>query len=153
MINIVLNDEGIVDKNIVPTTRTITNINDVYNNLFTDILSEVGEDGLMTHKTFFKNFVVTNVTIDKNDNDYNYYVKYNETEKSGRYYDKMGFTVSLTILEIDENYLGSIPSFNNYYNTILDRSGQYVPITSPAPPVRGREARMGRNYVPEYNYV
>ena len=62
-------------------------------------------------KIYYKNFVVTNVAIDKNQNDYNFYI----TDKD--YIDTTGFTVTLTVLEIDENYLTSSPSFANYYNT------------------------------------
>ena len=93
-----------------------------YNNLFTDIFSTYDSNVGTKNKIYYKNFVVTSVNIDKNLNDYNYYVtaKKNEDDTiNGNYLDTMGFTVSLTVLEIDENYLGSIPSFNNYYNTIM----------------------------------
>ncbi len=118
LINIVLNNDGVNDG--VPGRNNITDkITEVYNNLFTEIKSNYNEgSGKIEHNIFYKNFVVTNVTIDKNDNEYNYYVDFGKK----KYYDKMGFTVTLTILEIDENYLGSISSFNNYYNTLKSRN-------------------------------
>ena len=122
VINVVLgkNAHGVNKDGELPTftqnyASRVGNAN-VYKNLFTDVYSTYN-DGKYEHGIFYKNFVVTNVSIDKNDNDYNYYV-----ENGGDYLDKMGFTVTLTVLEIDENYLGSIPSFNNYYNTIISRS-------------------------------
>ena len=127
LINIVLNSEGVDEGNIQKVNKT--DLGPVYNNLFTEIVSRYNTaDGVgkYDHYTFFKNFVVTNVSIDKNDNDYNYYVEYDEGKETGVYYDKMGFTVTLTVLEIDENYLGSIPSFNNYYNTVASRSKNFI---------------------------
>ena len=122
VINVVLgkNAHGVNKDGELPTftqnyASRVGNAN-VYKNLFTDVYSTYNDEKY-EHYIFYKNFVVTNVSIDKNDNDYNYYV-----ENGGDYLDKMGFTVTLTVLEIDENYLGSIPSFNNYYNTIISRS-------------------------------
>ena len=125
VINVVLgkNAHGVNKDGELPTftqnyASRVGNAN-VYKNLFTDVYSTYNDEKY-EHYIFYKNFVVTNVSIDKNDNDYNYYV-----ENGGDYLDKMGFTVTLTVLEIDENYLGSIPSFNNYYNTIFSRSKSY----------------------------
>ena len=120
LVNIVLSpDEGDSDDTKVPLLNGYSVNNGVYKNLFTEIITKYNPEGGYTHNIFYKNFVVTSVSIDKNDNDYNYYVEGNED--GGKFYDKMGFTVSLSILEIDENYLGSLPSFNNYYNTVRSR--------------------------------
>lgn len=135
LINIVLSPDRDEVEGKVPTLSSYdVGSKGVYKNLFTEVVSvydpnsgavEYGPDGRRasggyTHEIFYKNFVVTNVSIDKNDNDYNYYVK------DEKFYDKMGFTVTLTILEIDENYLNSLPSFNNYYNTIMSRKANGV---------------------------
>lgn len=97
-----------------------------YKNLFTDIKTTYNPDGNWTkysHDLYYKNFVVTNVTIDKNQDEYNYYIKPSTLNNDyPEYLDTMGFTVTLTLLEIDGNYLGSMPSFNNYFNTISSRS-------------------------------
>lgn len=135
LINIVLSPDRDEAEGKVPTLNSYDiGSKGVYKNLFTEVVSvydpgaynsvdERGnrtKSGAYTHEIFYKNFVVTNVSIDKNDNDYNYYVK------DEKFYDKMGFTVTLTILEIDENYLNSLPSFNNYYNTIVSRKANGV---------------------------
>ena len=97
-----------------------------YKNLFTDIKTTYNPDGTYakySHDLYYKNFVVTNVTIDKNQDEYNYYIKPSTLNNNyPEYLDTMGFTVTLSLLEIDGNYLGSMPSFNNYFNTISSRS-------------------------------
>ena len=124
LINVVLGKSANSQETTLPTVINNGEYSvesGIYKNLFTDIIStydEKKED--YTHGIFYKNFVVTNVSIDKNDNDYNYYV----TEGGKDYLDKMGFAVTLTVLEIDENYLGSTPSFNNYYNTVTARGSK-----------------------------
>lgn len=106
IINIVLGQE-ITSQNY--------GFNGPYKNLFTNIMT-VG-DGDRT-SIYYKNFVVTNIAIDKNQNDYNFYIIGNNDNDNDRdYVDTTGFTVTLTVLEIDENYLTSSPSFANYYNT------------------------------------
>lgn len=102
-------------------SEMISNGKNPYFNLFTDIytvpktnIDEKGENNF-ENSIYYKNFVATNVTIDKNLNDYNYYVR------DKKYFDTTGFTVTLTLLEIDENYLGSLPSFNNYNYTLRSR--------------------------------
>lgn len=111
IINIVLGNR--TNNNTNPDAGDVTK-DGPYHNLFTEIYSINPREG--GSNIFYKNFVVTNVAIDKNLNDYNYYVDGN------KYYDTTGFTVTLTVLEIDENYLGSLPSFNNYYNTLKYRN-------------------------------
>ena len=124
LINVVLGKSANSQETTLPTVKNSGEYSvesGIYKNLFTDIVSTYDEkkEGY-THDIFYKNFVVTNVSIDKNDNDYNYYV----TDGGKDYLDKMGFTVTLTVLEIDENYLGSTPSFNNYYNTLAARGSK-----------------------------
>ena len=84
-----------------------------YKNLFTNIIK--GSDGVPA-KVYYKNFVVTNISIDKNQDEYNFHVSNNNGKFD--YLDTMGFAVTLTVLEIDENYLTSSPSFANYYNLV-----------------------------------
>ena len=123
LINVVLGKSANSQETTLPTVINSGEYSvesGIYKNLFTDIISTYDEKKGYTHGIFYKNFVVTNVSIDKNDNDYNYYV----TEGGKDYLDKMGFAVTLTVLEIDENYLGSTPSFNNYYNTLTHRGSK-----------------------------
>lgn len=123
IINIVLSDKGHNDKeNGKPNLRLDSLAkNEVYKNLFTDLKTSWNKNDGYSHDLYYKNFVVTNVSIDKNQDEYNYYIEANNDGSNGEYFDTMGFTVSLTLLEIDGNYLGSMPSFNNYYNTISSR--------------------------------
>lgn len=124
LLNIVLGNPGSQTNEIGTNygrSEMISNGKNPYFNLFTDIytvpktnIDEEGENNF-ENSIYYKNFVATNVTIDKNLNDYNYYVR------DKKYFDTTGFTVTLTLLEIDENYLGSLPSFNNYNYTLRSR--------------------------------
>ena len=126
LVNIVLGNPNFIDSNQsgLEDTKVIENRLKPYHNLFTDIYTIPDENNGsgFNNKIFYKNFVVTNVSIDKNMNDYNYYVEDNDGETQDvNYYDTTGFTVTLTVIEIDENYLGSLPSFNNYEYTLKSR--------------------------------
>ena len=124
IINVVLGNPGFIDNGNVnlEDSEYIEHAELPYHNLFTDIYTTRSDNGELNNQIYYKNFVVTNVTIDKNLNDYNYYIGEKENGKEERhYYDTTGFTVTLTLLEIDENYLGSLPSFNNYNYTLQSR--------------------------------
>lgn len=125
LINIVLG-KGEEDNDTSRPIISSIGFNDnnyTYKNLFTDVISQYkmnsNNSGQYEHNIYYKNFVVTNVAIDKNQDKYNYFVNKEEQD----YLDTTGFTVTLTALEIDGNYLGSMPSFNNYYNTVKSRGG------------------------------
>ena len=121
VINIVLGKNKDDEENGKPIISKASDINirGVYKNLFTDIRTkyDIEEEQPYTHEIYYKNFIVTSVSIDKNQEEYNYYID----EKNSDYLDTTGFTVTLTLLEIDANYIGSMPSFNNYYNTLKSR--------------------------------
>lgn len=124
IINVVLGNPGFIDNGNVnlEDSEYIEHAELPYHNLFTDIYTTRSDNGELNNQIYYKNFVVTNVTIDKNLNDYNYYIGEKENGREERhYYDTTGFTVILTLLEIDENYLGSLPSFNNYNYTLQSR--------------------------------
>lgn len=83
-----------------------------FKNLFTEF------DG-NTEKLKYKNFVVTSVDINKDQEKFNYYVNKMKSDPNKHdYYDTMGFIVTLSLLEVDENYLNSMPTFNTFYNVI-----------------------------------
>lgn len=90
--------------------------NFAFKNMFTNIDDE--------GKLYYRNFVVTSIDINKDTEAYNYYV-----EKTGTvegvdtydYFDTMGFTVTLSLLEIDENYINSMPSFNTFSTLLKDQ--------------------------------
>lgn len=113
-------EAGLESSNSIKNGRET---NTPYHNLFTDIYTVPNAENSSEYDNdiFYKNFVVTNVTIDKNLNDYNYVVEDKGGLGQKNYYDTNGFTVTLTVLEIDENYLGSLPSFTNYENTLRSR--------------------------------
>lgn len=124
LVNIVLGnpDFNPESRNNFEESNVISNKTKPYHNLFTDIytIPASNNSNEYNNSIFYKNFVVTNVNIDKNLNEYNYYVDKNGANNKN-YYDTTGFTVTITILEIDENYLGSLPSFNNYEYTLKSR--------------------------------
>ena len=121
LINIVLGNSDGRNQSGKPIIDRDSVNSGAYKNLFTDIITSYTPDGTRDyeHDIYYKNFVVTNVSIDKNQSDHNYYVV--GDEKEGDYFDTMGFKVTLTVIEIDGNYLGSMPSFNSYYNTLASR--------------------------------
>ena len=123
IINIVLGNPNFTSSaSYLEDSEAISN-REVYHNLFTELYTVPREGGGFDNNLYYKNFVVTNVTIDKNLNDYNYYIGNSKVNSNGdrNYYDTTGFTVMLSIMEIDENYLGSLPSFNNYEYTLKSR--------------------------------
>ena len=117
LLNVVIGNPGSKKNEIGVNFQRALSENKPYFNLFTDIytIPNTDEESGYNNEIYYKNFVATNVTIDKNLNDYNYYVE------DTKYYDMTGFTVTLALLEIDENYLGSLPSFNNYNYTLQSR--------------------------------
>lgn len=99
----------------------LTKDDKVINNFFTNIRwSQAGtgesrkirDDGEM----FYRSFVVTNLTIDKNSETMPMYMV--EENKTGVYKPKdyLGFKITMSLLEIDPNYLGINPMMNDYYN-------------------------------------
>lgn len=82
--------------------------NKVYNNFFTEIKANDN------NKLKYRTFVVTRVNINKDTEKYDYYVDTTSKE----YYDTTGFSVSMQILEIDDNYISGAPSFDDYCNII-----------------------------------
>lgn len=106
------------NKEIFPNNISINKRDRIINNFFTNIKWEkdgnlIKNDGSM----FYKSFVVTSLTIEKDDTEIPMYME--RTNKSTpEYYPKdyMGFEVSMTLLEIDPNYLDVNPTMNDYYN-------------------------------------
>lgn len=85
------------------------------NNFFTNVKwNKTGNSIDNTGKLFYRSFVVTDLSIEKDYEEIPYYMQ----EISGKFYPKdfMGFDISMTILEVDPNFLGTNPTLNDYYN-------------------------------------
>ena len=94
--------------NTEPSTTGAYDISSVVNNFFTNVRTDKDGDT----KISFKDFIVTEVVVEKDYEKTPYYLtKENKNPK-----DLMGFTVRLTITEIDPNYLGILPTFEDYAN-------------------------------------
>jgi hypothetical protein len=64
----------------------------------------------------FRTFVATNITISKDGETYPYYI-----DSDGLVKDIMGFTVTMTLIEVTANYADRYPGFGDYYKNILSR--------------------------------
>jgi hypothetical protein len=112
LINIVLGDNA---ANAAGNEIIITkaNANNYYANLFTEVVPTSANFNSFSLR--YKNFAVANVSINKDTERFNYAVK------DKNYKDTMGFVVELEIIEIDQDYIGSMPSFNTYYKILYEQ--------------------------------
>ena len=116
IINIVIgeNGEGAPSiSNEVP--KVPEEFSSVINNFFTNVYSI--SDG--EKRVEFKYFIVTEVNIEKDYETTPFYIEVekessSEQIKSHKARDLMGFTVKLSVTEIDPNYFGVLPTFNDY---------------------------------------
>jgi hypothetical protein len=108
LINIVLGDNA---SNEIIITKA--NANNYYANLFTEVVPTSANFNSFSLR--YKNFAVANVSINKDTERFNYAVK------DKNYKDTMGFVVELEIIEIDQDYIGSMPSFNTYYKILYEQ--------------------------------
>ena len=111
LINIVLGDNAANAGNEIIITKA--NANNYYANLFTEVVPTSAN--FNSFRLRYKNFAVANVSIDKDTEKFNYAVK------DKNYKDTMGFVVELEIIEIDQDYMGSMPSFNTYYKILYEQ--------------------------------
>ena len=127
IINIAIGDFGDSSKISVPSNNqlasTSSNAN-VINNFFTYIKYQKE-----TPTVYFKDFVVTSVSIEKDYKETPFYMAKKTNYVNGKVvedyvpYDLLGFSVKLEIIEIDPNYFGVSPTFDDYAKFAYGVSG------------------------------
>jgi hypothetical protein len=95
--NNVIFDESIDSKKII-------------NNFFTFSKTSYTGNIKKENKLMYRSFVATEVSIEKDAEKIPFHIE------GSNAYDYAGFKVRLSLLEVDPNYLGISPSFNDYYN-------------------------------------
>lgn len=122
IINIVYGEDVSNNNNetIAFNKNTTLSKEGVINNFFTnvkwgaktDTATTLNETGTL----FYRSYVITGLAIEKNQEDTPLYMI--KSSSDDKYYPKdfSGFQVSLSLLEIDPNYLDSNPVMNDYYN-------------------------------------
>ena len=115
--------EGTADNNIMGVIgeKKLYAENGIINNFFTDVKWKDGSD---SPALYHKSYIVTNVSIQKDMEKIPMHV---EQTYNGKYVplDYAGFIVTLSIVEIDPNYLGVMPTFND-----LMRFATWMPKTT-----------------------
>lgn len=95
-------------------------MNGIYNGLLSYMPHEVEgkevESTSILEKPTLKTFIVTNLTINKNEKEIPYYISNN-----GEVLDLMGFDVSLSLTEVSPTYAYSLPDFKDRMNFITRR--------------------------------
>ncbi len=118
IINIAIGDFGDSSKISVPSNNQLastTSNKNVINNFFTYIKYKKE-----TPTVYFKDFVVTSVSIEKDYKETPFYIAKKSNIVNGKVvedyvpYDLVGFSVKLEIIEIDPNYFGVSPTFDDY---------------------------------------